>query len=157
MTLMTTPRLKRIVGQVAVVGALALLLSGLAAPLASAQTRQEAVDQANGFIDWCYANGGDPIVVGAGTDAESSVVVVCKFSDGSSFVCSFYPNASCHQYPPLVRPPKSIGDELGGGGGSLSDGGAMNGQAAESLPKGGVSVPVPHLGHSRHKPKQHAK
>src|SRR5689334_14417316 len=95
--------------------ALALLLGSALAVPAGAQPRQQAADQANRFIDWCFGNGGNPHVWSAGGEL---IEVSCWFSDGSSLDCQFYPEASCTRFgagtvlnpgdgiaPPLVRPP----------------------------------------------------
>src|SRR5688500_11641799 len=66
----------RLLVRLAALGSLALLLGGLAAAPAAAQTRDDAVTQANDLVSWCLLKGGDPDVW---IDASGTVVAVCHF------------------------------------------------------------------------------
>jgi hypothetical protein len=57
---------------------LALLVLGLAATPAGARTRDDAVTQANDFIDKCFRLGGNPEV---GPSIDGAIQVNCRFSN----------------------------------------------------------------------------
>jgi hypothetical protein len=75
----TAARAARLLGRVAAVGVLALLLVGLATAPAGAQTRQQAVDQANEMISECMQVDGEPSPT---VFDDGSVFVSCKIGDG---------------------------------------------------------------------------
>src|SRR4051794_28880665 len=73
--------------------ALALLLSRLTAGPAGAEPRGPGVENANAFIDWCFANGGSPDT-GYDTGDGSIIEGTCRFSDGSRLQCRFWSDGS---------------------------------------------------------------
>jgi hypothetical protein len=121
--------IERRVGVAAI--ALALLLGGLAAASVGAEIRSPA-KAANAFIDWCFANGGNP---DSSEDGGGYFTLAsCRFSDGSRLTCKFYedgtascytvsPNGDLHPVnppqdpgtaPPLTRPTGDHGTATGG-------------------------------------------
>jgi len=83
-----------------VVAMVALVLVGLAAMPAEARTRDDGKQEANDFITWCIAFGGDPVVVEASDD---QIMARCELP-GGDFVCWFYPDYFCHLFYDRVVP-----------------------------------------------------
>jgi len=98
----TAARVRRLIGRMAGVALVALILGGLAATPAGAETRKETAAKANDMIDRCFANGGDPEVI----DAGKEIKVECHYHDGSgTFYCSFLPNDTyCASHSERVLP-----------------------------------------------------
>jgi hypothetical protein len=76
----------------AAVALMALLFAGLAAAPAEARTRDDGRKDANDWIAWCIAAGGDPEVLYA---SEDRITVKCHFSNGTWW-CQFYPAHDCY-------------------------------------------------------------
>ena len=111
---MTAPT-RRVVGQLIVVSALALILGGLVASPTAAQTRKQATHQANQESIDCFAEGGNP---DANTYPSGTIETTCTFSDNSVQICTWEPQTGyrkdCH-VDPLIRPPDTH-LPVGGGG-----------------------------------------
>jgi hypothetical protein len=89
----TTTRVGWLLGRLSVVALVALVLVGLAVMPAEARTRDDGRNEANDFITWCFASGGDPEVLELGDD---KIAVGCYNLPGGDFVCWFYPDHFCH-------------------------------------------------------------
>lgn len=73
-------------GRIVLVAVAAVLIGGSLAAPAEARQRPEATE-ANGFIDFCFSSGGDPIVT---TYDDGQVIVACTNLPGTgTYVCSF--------------------------------------------------------------------
>jgi len=97
----TTTRVGRLFGRLSVVAMVALVLVGLAVMPAEARTRDDGRNEANDFITWCFASGGDPEVLELGDD---KIAVGCYNLPGGDFVCWFYPDHWCHLWASRVVP-----------------------------------------------------
>jgi hypothetical protein len=97
----TTTRVGWLLGQLSVVALVALVLVGLAAMPAEARTRDDGKQEANDFITWCFAVGGEPYVIDA-TDKE--IFVWCHLPNGDFFTCRFYPDHFCYIYNEPAHP-----------------------------------------------------
>jgi hypothetical protein len=139
-----------------------LLLSGLTARQARADTMDEPAARANQFIAWCFRAGGDP-EIHQGTLTYS---VACYFPGGAAIYCDYTGAGtpiSCNYRPP-IRTQKPIGDQLGGEGGvatsdpsagaGIADG-QNGGMSAKTAHAGGNDQPAAHQHGRRHgaKPK----
>jgi hypothetical protein len=94
----------------ALVAALAFVALAAAAPDAGAKSRQDARTEANDFIDWCFKEGGDPLVIdGTGDD----FLVVCADLGSGDFVCGWAGSDGYSQdcfLKAVTRPGGDLGD-----------------------------------------------
>jgi hypothetical protein len=158
--------------------ALLLLVGGAATVPAGAEPRGPGAENANDFVDWCFANGGDP---DTGYDPYfDKFHGSCQFSDRSRLECDFWLDGSveCYQVsptgdfhpvtppggvgiaPPLTRPPS--GNHGGATGGTLQfDGGGnttgQTGSGQTLQAKAANGAHSRHTAHHRHVGKAHAK
>jgi putative hemolysin len=96
----TTTRVGWLLGRLSVVALVALVLIGLAVMPAEARTRDDGRNEANDFITWCIASGGDPVVVEA---SDERIQVRCDLP-GGDILCNFYPSHWCHLWASRVVP-----------------------------------------------------
>jgi hypothetical protein len=83
--------IRRLVGFVATASVLALVLFGILTVPAAAQTRAQAIKQANAAIDACGEAGGD-VLTAYTRDDDGSIVVICDFHDHHDpLACSWEP------------------------------------------------------------------
>lgn len=124
-------RTERLVARLLVIGVFALLLGTLAAP-ASAFDRRDAVVLANQFIDRCFAEGGEPIIISTGD--PNTIWVACR--NGSTLeVCHFWPKTYCERSSILLP------NDHGTHGQIPTDAGALDGGRAPQT-EGAVASPI---------------
>jgi hypothetical protein len=136
------------------VGAVTLVLGGLAVHPAAAQTRQQAVNQANDYSLDCLNQGGEP-------DAEvldsGSIDIECTFDDGSTETCIWNAfddyNQHCSVIHGVTRPPVT---HLPVDGGGVLDNGGMEPGGTDALTSG-LTGPDGHQQPAATPPPSHGK
>jgi hypothetical protein len=130
-------------------------LGGLAVP-AAAQTRQQAVQQANDAIDKCFEAGGSP---GAGVTPDGSIAVSCQYRrSADNTVCTWDAGTSYTMHCELVA---QAGTHAPLGGGTLDGAGVAQGLGAVAshadAPVPNLDAPAPHGHHNHHRRQGHKK
>jgi hypothetical protein len=114
MTMRTLTR--RLAGQVVGGSALALILGGLGAHPAAAQTHKQAAKQANNESIDCLKEGGEP---DASVSADGTIGTTCAYDDGSKEQCVWDASKNylkeCWVARGVPRPPDTTHGPVGGG------------------------------------------
>jgi len=140
---------RRLVGLMAMASALALvLLGGLAVP-AAAQTRKQAVTQANAVIAKCFKEGGE---VDASVESDGSIGVGCYKSADDHYVCTWQPSTGYKQNCSLTATGAGTHAPIGGG---VLDGAGVA-QDLGVAPRH-LDIPKPHGQHKHHRDQRHKK
>lgn len=126
-TMIIAARMRCWMTRIFAMGALLLLLGTVAAAPARAYDRDDAVVAANNYIDHCFADGGEPIVV---EDTADSIVVSCLAKDGTWQGCGFWPALNCFL-------PNDHGTH-----GGLPTGGSVLDSGGATRPQDGIAAPV---------------
>jgi len=112
----TTTHSRRLLAQIAVAAALALLLGGHFAAPAGAENndRQSAIGKANDFISSCFANGGEPDAEtqdNIDVDGYGFVGASCSYDNGQTDYCNYNYDGTqdCWSEMGLTRPPSGPG------------------------------------------------